>query len=315
MSDDDDADGERTGASIDEAVEPGGRPEKIGDDPNRASFSPWDEVQEAFGTPRALEVVIEEGMPTVRVPEGNDAHAPALSHESFCCIENVSSFVIRGPWRELAAEFKPEEVERAKDGRYRVAASVVIERLQMPLTRAKKEIDARNKDANVPAVTLKDVLISLLQSWRIQNALASSAQQGVDRAVAMQQVMIAQMGAQMPADPDWVELEPLRPACRNLVQQVLPLTEQEKALGYTKGWLKRYCSVRRTVAGAFMELTDDAMRACNVRDPVDVPGLELMTNFDLVQIRRSAERTLLPLFSATADPNKTAPTAAAPSEN
>lgn len=307
MSDNDDADGERTGASIDEAVEPEGGGEKIGDDPARDSFSPWDEVHEAFGDARALEVVIEEGMPTVRVPEGNDAHAPALTHENFTCIENVSGFVIRGPWREVAAEFKPEEVERAKDGRFRVPASVVLERLQMPLTRAKKEYEQRNKDG--PDITLKDVLISLLQSWRIQNALGSSGGQGMDRAVAMQQVLVAQMGSQMPADPDWVEVEPVRPACRNLVQQVVPLTEQEKALGYTKGWLKRYCSVRRTVAGAFMELTDHAIRACNVRDPLDVPGLELMTDFDLVQLGRSKERVLLPLFQATANKNPASPPA------
>lgn len=295
MSDNDDAEGgERTHATEEEAAEPA-EPERADEDGNRASFSPWDELQEAFGDTKAMQVVVDDGLPTVRVSEGNDAHAPALSVAEFCCLEDTSQFVIRGPWREIAAKFEPKDVQRAPDGRYRVKIDVVLERLQLLIARMRKE--AREASHAGAEIDDKTALSALLCSWRVQNALGAR-RTAADRAVASSEVLVAQM---VPAgDPDWVEVEPLRAVCAHLVLQLGPLTDNEKAMGYSKGWLQRFCSVRRTVAGSFMRLTDDAMRACNVRDPIDSSGLELMREMDEVQVERSATRVMLPLFRGSA---------------
>lgn len=61
----------------------------------------------------------EDGMPKPKTPT-NMPFAPPLSPATFICMADTSGFVIRDEWGDVLAEFAPDEVERAPDGRWRV---------------------------------------------------------------------------------------------------------------------------------------------------------------------------------------------------
>lgn len=98
----------------------------------------------------------------------------------------------------------------------------------------------------------------------------------------------------------WIEAEPRRPYCEHYLRQLEPPAPSEFSQGYTKGWLKRYCTVRRSVAGSFLSLTDTAMSGCSMRSPAAIENRRL-DEFDLEQMRRSENRTYLPMFDLASE--------------
>lgn len=92
-----------------------------------------------------------------------------------------------------------------------------------------------------------------------------------------------------------VVVEPIRPACSHYLEQLDPPAPGEP-LKY--GWKRRYCTFRRTVAGAFLELSHGAIRACNARTPVDQETIALMRAMDVEKIEQGKHRTFLPIFAA-----------------
>lgn len=61
-------------------------------------------------------------MPKPSIPYSlKQAQAPDLLPETFVCMADTSAFVRRGQWGEILARYEPDAVERAPDGRYRVA--------------------------------------------------------------------------------------------------------------------------------------------------------------------------------------------------
>lgn len=92
-----------------------------------------------------------------------------------------------------------------------------------------------------------------------------------------------------------VEVEPRRPQCRHLVLQLFPPAPSQQHV-VKQGWMHRYCAARRSVAGAFMGLGDDAMRACSLREPYDVESGRLLQKFDRDLLEKSRDRELHPMF-------------------
>jgi hypothetical protein len=90
-------------------------------------FHPFDEVDEDFQPGPAMRVMGPDGIPQT-VDTTTESDIPALSTESLVCMGDYSKFVRRNEWGETVVEFTPAEVQRAPDGRYRVAREVAEER-------------------------------------------------------------------------------------------------------------------------------------------------------------------------------------------
>lgn len=267
---------ERDSASLDEAVEPS--PAATLDElvHQKDSFSIWDEYHEAFGEPQPMrvETAPDTGMPNLVTEADSEAHAPPLTHEWNVCIADTTSFVIRGAWGDVIARFDPASVEQMPDGRYRVTAETA---LAVPELAA---MVARARAALPEFAELKSdlrALATILAGWHRYERLSTNFH---------------------------LEVKPVRPACKHQLLQLLPPKAGEPL---EFGWLKRYCTVRRTTAGAFLELTDDSMRACSMRDPVDEKSVALLGRFDDRKMELSRHRVLLPLFNVTAQAEKRGP--------
>lgn len=94
------------------------------------------------------------------------------------------------------------------------------------------------------------------------------------------------------------EVTPIRPECEHLVRQLRPPSPTEQIAGSVKiGHMKRYCAARRSVAGAFLELTDRALLACSMRRPYDVATSRLLDYFDDKKEAQSRDREHVPMFN------------------
>jgi hypothetical protein len=58
--------------------------------------------------------------------------------------------------------------------------------------------------------------------------------------------------------------------------------------------------MRRSVGGAFMSLRDEAVYACDYRNPPSLASSKLLDETDASILQKSANRTLVPLFNLTA---------------
>ena len=92
-----------------------------------------------------------------------------------------------------------------------------------------------------------------------------------------------------------MRVHPVRPECKHYLRQLIP--PPEGTVGLKFGQMQRFCMLRRTLTGAFMSLTDEAMRACGQREPIDAKTTELMDEMDEIKIRQGRERVMLPMFA------------------
>lgn len=77
--------------------------------------------------PQVTHGIASDGMPHPSIPYSlKQAQAPDLLPETFVCMADTSVFVRRGQWGEIVARFEPDSVERAPDGRYRVAMKSLL---------------------------------------------------------------------------------------------------------------------------------------------------------------------------------------------
>lgn len=89
----------------------------------------------------------------------------------------------------------------------------------------------------------------------------------------------------------WVEVEPIRPPCRNYVRQLAPYYMNPK---HRKAF--RLCSARRTTEGTFMDVSDSGMYSCDMREPRETISEKLMDEFDKKKMREGKSRRYLPMF-------------------
>ena len=85
-------------------------------------WAPFDEIQDDFKPSVIMKTTAADGMPTNTFPEVQ-SDIPALSVESLVCMEDLSSFVVRGMHGDITERFEPEEVEQKPDGKYYVKDS------------------------------------------------------------------------------------------------------------------------------------------------------------------------------------------------
>jgi hypothetical protein len=95
--------------------------------------------------PDTIGIDPEDGMPRpVPATSLEDSLAPGLAPETFVCMADKTTFVIRDAWGVVVpnARFTPDQVERMPDGRYRVSFWFAIES-GVPITVALRVRDGR----------------------------------------------------------------------------------------------------------------------------------------------------------------------------
>lgn len=95
-----------------------------------------------------------------------------------------------------------------------------------------------------------------------------------------------------------VLVEPIRAQCKHYARQFtqLDLNPENKALF-------RLCTARRSMGGAFMDLSNLAMFSCELRDPPDAKSLASADEFDRKKILQGKNREFLPIFEPARDPD------------
>lgn len=245
------------------------RDAKAGDE-----FKPWDELHEAFGDAADVHHVMgADGLPEAVVDNVPDAVAHPFTEEMFVCVADRRKFVIRGAKRRVIAEIDPKHVVREEDGRFYAPASVVGDALLLTQgTRFASEY--AKATSNVPLDTLEE------------RATAALIQAGA-----------LPLGIELVSEDQTVVVEPVRPQCKHLLQQIDPLPVG--TVGYKYGDVRKYCMLRRTLTGAFLSLTNEAVKACSMRDPYDAPTADTIDRANAEKIAESRHRVYLPLFNVT----------------
>jgi hypothetical protein len=147
-------------------------------------FHPFDEVDEDFKPSPALRVSGPDGLP-LTVDQTTQSDIPALSKDTLICMGDFSSFVVRDDWGEAMLVFAPVDVERAPNGRWRVAKAKVLERKDM-LAEERKRLGG--------------------------NALGASDEAIMERFLSAREIYT--QGPYLP-------VEPVRPPCRHYVRQAI----------------------------------------------------------------------------------------------
>lgn len=89
-----------------------------------------------------------------------------------------------------------------------------------------------------------------------------------------------------------VAVRPIREACSRYKRQ---LAGADDLAGVTTIW--RYCEALRTVGGAYLQVNDEAIYACELREPRDPSTEASIRAFDERKMRQGKERVYLPMFS------------------
>ncbi len=226
---------------------------------SETEFHPFSELDEDFKPGPAVRIMGEDGLP-VTVDQTATSDIPALSTESLICMGDFSKFVIRDEWGDVVAEFSPSFVSRAPSGQWRVPTDVAIAEPAIVTWRER----IQTEETSTPWTTL--MLMRHLLGVR-----------------------------GLTADSTWTEVEPLRPPCRNYVQQktVFHLNAENRLF-------PRLCSARRTTEGTFMTVRDSGMWACTMREPRDIESEKALEAFDLLKIEQGKNRQHLPMFGGGA---------------
>lgn len=272
-----DDDEERADATDEEASEPGD-PE----DPDH-EFTPWDEYHEAFGELQPMPAVSDGsaphlpggGLPQFVLGDENPGHCPPFTEENFVCVADLRQFVRREPeWGAVVETFAAEDVERAPNGHWRV-----------------------RRDAawwQIVAVAIASLFMLVIAASACVLLFAGATVALLPLALSVLCLVWILYAAKRLER--WSQVEPVRPACRHLVQRLDPPMPGD---GLEYGYLNRHCSVRRTVTGAFLNLTNEAVRACSVREPYDVASYRLVDDMNRKKIQQSRTRKMYSLFDLT----------------
>lgn len=102
----------------------------------------------------------------------------------------------------------------------------------------------------------------------------------------------------------FVLVRPVRERCIHYKRQVFSNDEVTDEKAYGHKIVFRNCTHRRSVGGAFMSLRDEAVYACDYREPRDEASIEKhIDEPDRMRLRSRAHLHLLPLFGVTGEPS------------
>jgi hypothetical protein len=96
----------------------------------------------------------------------------------------------------------------------------------------------------------------------------------------------------------WVPVRPRRERCKNFMRQVMA-NDDVPEKGDFGHFLRFYnCTARRSVGGAYMTLRDEAMYACDYRNPPDPATIERhIDEYDRQRLDGKRHLELVPLFN------------------
>jgi len=97
--------------------------------------------------------------------------------------------------------------------------------------------------------------------------------------------------------PYFMLVRPARERCKHYARQILSHDGQPDPTEPGHRIIFRNCMIRRSVGGAFMGLRDEAVYACDYRDPPDRSSVKkFLDDPDHERLRSDAYKTKLPLF-------------------
>jgi len=196
-----------------------------------------------------------DGMPKPAVPVAMP-FAPPLAVDTLTCMADESRFVIRGDFREVLVEFRPDVVETKPDLSRAVAPAVMLRAiLDCPTPRR----------AGLLRVILGPVRGYL--AWRQAQVLGAGSLEA----------LLWRHGP--------VRVEPIRPACIHYVRQMTDLQDADTAI-----FVERLCTARKTSDGVYLSMRDSQIHGCTMREPRDQKSEERIECFDMRKIELGRER-------------------------
>lgn len=244
-----------------------------GADPD--AFTMAAEFEESFAPSAIPRVIAADGMPEPVVGDNHDdAVAPPYTEVSFVCKQDDREWVVRNRSGHVVGWVKPEF--------HGELLEPTVETLTLLAASAHYMIDVKKVEWCEPQLV-------------------------ADRKTA------ESLPPERPTSGNWppeasrygrtVEVEPVRKQCTFLFEKLVPPTPNERSQGIKYGWTKRYCTAQRSISGAYLNLTDDAISACSMRQPFDVATELLLQKTNRAKAEASHTRTYHEMFARARTPS------------
>jgi hypothetical protein len=120
--------------------------------------------------------------------------------------------------------------------------------------------------------------------------------------------LLDEIRLEWPRAVSWVRVQPIVPSCEHYARQIA----QGGAFNLPQGEPIRMCTARRNPAGAFVDLSDKGVWACDLRSPRDLTSERKLDAFDTRKISEGKSRIYIPLIGA--GPPRPPPQEPAPAE-
>ncbi len=233
---------------------------KVGDlegPPQDAEFKAHEEIAEAFPLEEIPLVFMPDGMPSPVDPEGALPLAHPFSIESVVCIEDTRTYV----------ELYQDEIREILRARIDIPQEIRV----APHTNVSR-YDTQGRENKRREFEDSKVYHRYGLSMVVEKVPLGSSS--------------------IPC----VFVRPIRERCKFYKRQVFALDGTK--LGDDGHFLVfRNCTMRRSVGGAFLSLRDEAVYACDYRDPPDMRSVKkYLDDKDNAKLKNRPDLTLVPMF-------------------
>lgn len=221
--------------------------------------SPGDAVSRDFEPSQVKASLDGEGLPTFQT-QSQRLVAP-LHPDTFVCMADERSWVVRDQQAMIVVEFTPEETWESADGRRWVESEVAEDRLTQ---------------AGFPATDWEHVLRAMSE------LVAPDTKTATGWHVARR---LKRLGVTAAVERGLVEVEPRRRPCRHYYRYMTDLKQDTEHQG-----IERLCTAQRDEQGLLFSVRDQRMQACQLRDPSEPMGRKILDEFDQKRMRQGLER-------------------------
>lgn len=252
----------------------------------------------------------EDGLPIPADESPQLALAPAFSIDNMVCIEDARTFV-----EVFDEDLRDEEAEGLArlTARPRQFAAVLGAAVGVSL--------AAFAAAFLAESLVSAVLAMLVLLWGFYRAQATRGTGNGTRSAydavghrcqpaqytpAMVKTRFGVRYVRTGVDGKIVVVRPKREACEHYRRQLFANDEVLDPEAPGGKVLFRNCMKRRSIGGAFMSLRDEAVFACEYREPRSPEHDKKLDTLDEKILKKSDERTMVPLFNISKKPDKKA---------
>ena len=240
------------------------------DTPDNCSFSPMDEVEEAFPVV-PIPLVIDPTDGLIRPVDQSECYSPAFCEDNVVCIADERMFVevFHEELLDLGWSFHSRSLEYITPERgTRLSTDDASSGF---IVNVRKRFDSSGAERT--RLQFKPSATMVL--WGEKFGTPS-----VDGEI----VAI-------------IPVKPIREKCCYYMRQVFANQAQPDPTAIGSRTLYVHCTRRRSVGGAFMSLSDEAIYACDHRDPPDKTSVDRdLDAFDQKRLRERPDRTLVAMF-------------------